>query len=180
MQKFKENDTVETDVTNLALPSLEAIGASLDDFYDNAFACYLLGDVLYDLDRDPLRESIAREVYRASFPAIHDLFTAPGTFEFYLDVFRKIFTDDTDITFTIPAPGKLVITVLAATLEQYTLVAREIVDGAYVYSPIVTSDTNDNIVTQDIAGIKTQAEIDSLIKEISAYGIYTTAVLTTP
>lgn len=178
-QRFKENDVTEPIVTNLFLSVLEELGADRDTFFDNAFLSYLLGDVLFDLNRDPLADVITREVFRASFPAIHDLFTRPGTFEFYLDVFRSVFTADTDIEFTIPGPGQLVIDVSAVTLEQFPILARRIVDDVYIYDNLVTSDTNENIVAQGISGIKTQSEMDGLAAEISAYGIFTTVNLIT-
>lgn len=176
-QRFKENDATEMQVANLFLPTLAALGADRDTFWAEAFACYLLGDSLYDLDRDPLVGVITREVYRTSFPAIHDLFTRPGTFEFYLAVFRSIFTDDTDVEFTIPGPGQLVIDVQAVTSENFFILARRIVDDAYIYENLVTSDLNEPIMAQGFKGPKTESEIRGLISEISAYGVFTTVNL---
>lgn len=179
-QRFKDNDADELIVINLATPSLAALTLDLDAFLAGAFECYLLGDVLYDLVRDPLADVITRPVYRSSFPAIHNLFTAPGTFEFYIDLFKKVFGDDVEIEFVIPSPGVLEINLTEATDEEFNLVAREIVDDVYVYSNLVTSDLNEPIMGVGPKAIKTQAEIDGLIAEVSAYGIYTTATILTP
>lgn len=180
MKPFRENDADEATATAIAMPTLTALGVDRTTMFNECFACYLLGDVLYDLGRDPMSDVITREVYRTSFPAIHDLFTRPGTFEFYLSVFRKIFPDDVDVEFTIPAPGKLEITISSLTLEEFGLLVRQIVDDVYVYSTLVTSDTNDPIVGHGTKGIKTQSEMEGLIVEISAYGVYTTVILETP
>ncbi len=177
MQRFKENDATELAVINLALPTLEVLGVDRDTFLAEAFATWLLGDVLYDENRDPLVDVITREVYRSSYPAIHDLFTRPGTFEFYLDLFRKIYTNDVDVEFEIPSPGVLNIEVSALTIDESYLTAREIVDDAYVYSHLVTSDFNDPIMAVGVRGIKTQNEMDSLMNEISAYGVFTSVNL---
>ncbi len=179
-QRFKENDQTELDIIGLFEPTLLALGADRDSFYADAFNSGFLGNVLFDLGRDPLVDVITREVYSNSFPAIHELFTRPGTFEFYLSVFRKIFTDDTDIQFEIPGPGQLNITVNAITYETFKLLMREIVDDAYVYHPLITSDTSDYVVGQGVKGIKTQSEISALIVEISAYGIFTQVTLVLP
>lgn len=179
-QRFQENSVNEATVIGLALPSLETLGTDHDTLFAEAFACYLLGDVLYDLGRDPLADVITRPVYRTAFPAIHDLFTRPGTFEFYLEVFRKIFTDDVDVEFVIPGPGQLEINVSSLTLEESYIMARQIVDDAYVYHRVVTSDLNEPIMAVGVKGIKTQKEIDGLIVEISAHGVFTTANLVTP
>ena len=181
MQAFKENDTTEARVAATYIPTvLQTLGADRDTMFANCFICYLLGDVLYNLDRDPLVGVITQDVYRSSFPAIHDLFTRPGTFEFYLALFRKIFADDTDIQFTIPGPGQLTITIEAETIEDFNILVRQIVDDAYVNSTLVTSDAQDPILGQGVKGIKTQSQIDGLIAEISMYGIVTVANLVTP
>lgn len=180
MQRFKENDPTESDVYGLFLPSLEALGLDRNSFFTDAYLCTDLGGVLYDLERDPLVNVVSRAVYRDSFPALHDLFTRPGTFEFYLALFRKIFADDADITFTIPGPGQLNINVEAITEQNFNLMARRIESLVYIYEQVITSDTSDKIQVQGIRGIKTQAEMDSLTVEISVYGIFTTITLILP
>ncbi len=178
MQRFKENDTTEPDIIALFMPTLVELGIERDTMFSDCFECFLLGDILYDLVRDPLSGVISREVYRSSFPAIHESFTRPGTFEFYLDCFRKVFTDDVEVEFVIPDPGKLEINITALSLETFYILTRQIVDDAYVYDRLVTSDTNDPIVGRGLRGIKTQEEIDGLVSEISAYGVFTTVTLT--
>lgn len=180
MQKFKENDATESVMTAILMPSLDDVGIAHDDFFADCFNNYFFGDVLYALDRDPMVGVITQEVYRTSFPAIHELFTAPGTFEFYLSVFRKIFSDSVDVEFTIPGPGQLAIDVNALTLDSFNLMTREIVGDVYVYSRLVTSDLNEPILGHGTKGIKTQSEIEGLLSEISAYGVFTTIELETP
>ncbi len=179
MQLFKENDITEPLITGLAMPTLVELGLERDAFFLNAFTCYLLGEVLFDLERDPLASVITREVYRTSFPAIHELFTRPGTFEFYMDVFRKVFTEDVDVEFVIPGPGRLQINITALGFESFYILTRRIVDDAYVYERLVTSDANDPIVGRGTRGIKTQEEIEGLMAEISAYGVFTEVTLIT-
>ncbi len=177
MQRFKENDTTEPDVYNLFNPSLVGLGLEFDAFFAGAFSCYLLGDVLYDLERDPLAGVITRNVYRTSYPTIHDIFTRPSTFEFYLDVFRKVFTDDVEVEFIIPGAGQLEINITALGFESFNILTRRIVDDVYVYETLVTSDLNEPIIGRGTRGIKTQEEIEALVTEISAYGIFTTVTL---
>ncbi len=179
-QRFKENDSTELDIIGLFQPTLDALGADRDAFFADAFISPFLGDVLFTLNRDPLADVITGDVYRDSFPAIHDLFTRPGTFEFYLAVFRKIFTADTDISFEVPGPGQLNITVNAITYETFKLLDREIIADAYQYFPLITSDDNVYILGQGVKGIKTQAEMDGLIVELSAYGVFTQVTLIIP
>ncbi len=180
IQAFKETDTTEAAIQNFLMPVLDILGVDRDTFYSECFESYLFGDVLFDLSRDPLVDVITQEVYRASFPAIHELFTRPGTFEFYISVFRKVFPEDVDIQFEIPDPGKLEITLNALTLAQFYLLTRRIVADVYVYENLVTSGANEKILVRGTSGIKTQSEIEGLVAEISAYGIYTTVTLVTP
>lgn len=177
MQAFKDNDELEAKFKSTALPTLEAIGDELDNFFSGAHEAYPLGDVLYTLSRDPMVGVILEETFRESFTAIHNLFTRPGTFEFYLEVLKTIWGDSADITFTVPAPGKLIITIEALDLELQTFLAREIVDNMYVYHTVVDHD-GDTIVFQGTQGIKTQQEANILIYELAPAGVYTEIDLT--
>lgn len=177
LQRFKENDETEAKVIAVVMPTLETLGEGHDDFWEGANTTYLLGDILYDLDRDPMSGVITRELFRMIFPAIHQIFTRPGTFEFYMTIFRAIWGEDVVITFTVPAPGRLQINAANLPIEPFNLLLREVVDDAYVYSPLVDHN-GDFIMLQDKAGIKNQAEFDALINEISPAGIFTESSLT--
>ncbi len=176
-QPFKLNDEKEEKVRDAALPVLTLLGNERDAFYAGAFEAFPLGGVLFDLRRAPLAGAISRENYIQCFFAIYDLFTRPGTFEFYLALFRAIWGPDVEVEFTIPAPGQLGINISALTVQLYNFVARDIVDNAYVYDEVVDQD-GDNIVFQVNAGIKTQSETDALLRELHPYGIYVTSTLT--
>lgn len=178
MKPFKETDTLEAAVSNTIVPTIDQLETDLDLFFDGAFECFLLGDVLYDLSRDPMAGVITRGIFRTSFFAIHELFTAPGTFEFYLTVFRAIFGDSVDVEFVIPGPGQLEINIDSLETGTFNLLAREIVGGVYEYSQLITSEDGDLIMGQGTQGIKTQYEMDSLINEISMDGIFTVCNLT--
>lgn len=177
-QRFKENDESEAKVISVALPSLNALGIARDEFEVGAFTCFKLGEVLFDLERDPVAGVITREVFIKAFYGIHALFTRPGTFEFYLEMFRAIFGEDVDVEFTVPGPGQLSININSLFLEGFNLVARAVVDGDYEYYPLITSDTGDYILAQGVAGIRTQGEIDALMAEVAPSGIYTICTLT--
>lgn len=171
MQKFKENDALESKVLEILRPFLNILEGERIQFFNEAYTSYPLGDVLFDLDASPLAGSISKAVFRTSYFAIHDLFTRPGTFEFYLEVFKAIFGDDVEIEFEVPEPGKLHINVQALTIIQDFLVARSIVSGAYVYDDLVTHE-GDNIVAQVTQGPKTQSEMDAIMIEIKPQGIW--------
>src|SRR5690606_40936008 len=102
MQAFKETDEKEEKVVATAFPVLDLISNDRTDFFDGAYEAFPLGDVLFDLNRDPLAGVVTREIFRSSFFAIHQLFTRPGTFEFYLDVFRAVWGDGVEVEFSIP------------------------------------------------------------------------------
>lgn len=176
LQRFKTNDATETSMILCAMPTLEDIGDELDAFFEEAYECFLLGDVLFELGRDPMAGVITQETFRSSFPAIHELFTRPGTFEFYLDVIRSIWGSGVDVEFVIPSPGVLQINVLEFDTDSFSLQLREIEDDEYVYSNLIDQD-GDLILVRSPIGIKTQSELDALIAELSVYGVYTTASL---
>jgi hypothetical protein len=177
LQRFKDNDITEAKVIEVAMPTLELIGSNLDDFWQGAFTSYLLGEVLYDLDRDPMSGVISRTIFRQIFPEIHQIFTRPGTFEFYLTIFRAIWGEDVEIEFVVPDEGRLQINASNLPIEEFNLLLREIVSDEYVYSELV-DHAGDFIMLQDKAGIKNQSELDALINEISPAGIFTETTLT--
>lgn len=175
-QKFKLNDELEARVASVFDPILTSLGLERVNFYEGAFTAQPLGEVLLNLKRDPMVGVISDEVYVEAFSAIHELFTRPGTFEFYLQLFRKIWGDNVDVEFTVPDPGVLEINIEAVEAISYRFIARRIVDNAYVYEPVI-DDEGDNIVFQGTIGLKTQDEVDLLMKEISPANIFTTATL---
>lgn len=176
LQPFKENDALEAMIRDCALPTLQELGLQRDAFYEGAYTAYPLGEILYDLVRDPMSGVITREIFTTSFFAIHGLFTRPGTFEFYMQVFRTIFGENVDVEFTVPAPGKLLINTSVLDTESFNILARRVEDGAYVYYNLVTSD-GDLIVGLGAKGIKTQGEVNALMFEISVAGVWTVCTL---
>ncbi len=132
--------------------------------------CYVLGDVLYTLNAHPLASVLTQNIFRISFVAITQFFTKPGTFEFYLAVFRAIWGSDVGVEFVIPFPGKLIINIDAASITDYFLQARLIESGVYVFYDMVTTDAGDSIIVRDSSGIKTQAEVDKMMRELNPRG----------
>lgn len=175
-QAFKDSSALESRVAQTFETIQNKLSLDRDAFYAGAYTAEPLGDVFQNLNADPLARVLSPEVYRSSFPAIHDLFTRPGTFEYYLAVFRKIFGSNVVVEFTIPSPGVLDINVEAAELQLADFLAREIVDDEYVYHEVIDQDGN-NLVFQGLFGIKTQPEMDLLINELAPSIIFTTATL---
>lgn len=176
MQDFNSNDDLEKRIRNLIVPILSVYNSEKTVFFDEAYESYRLGDILYDLDASPLAGNISKDIFRTSYFAIHQLYTRPGTFEFYLDVFRALFGDDVDVEFVIPAPGKLLINIDVLSIQLVNLQARRIEDGAYVYYDLVT-ETGDNIVAQVTQGPRTQSEIDAIMIELKPQGIWVETTL---
>lgn len=177
LQRFKENDEIETKMIATTMPSLNTLGTDRDTMFNEAFLAYPLGDVLYDLGRDPIVGIIPKAIYRTSFPEIHQMFTRPGTFEFYLDLFRAIYGDDVEIVFAVPEPGLLTINVEALDIYSFDFVAREVVEDEYEYNPIITQD-DEFLQFLDTTGLKNQAEIDALLNELTPHGITVVTTLT--
>ena len=179
LQPFKETDETEAKFTAAALPALEDLGGERDTFYADAFEAFPLGDVLYELERDPMVGVITPEIFRSSFFAIHELFTRPGTFEFYLEVFRAIWGEAVDVEFVVPAPGKLLINIAELAPTTFNLMVRRIVSDVYVYEALKTTTALDQIVIQDVQGTKNETEVDALINEIAPGGIWIVSTLET-
>lgn len=176
LQLFSRTDLDEPKWRDSWLPILAAIDFDLQEFYDNAFYSWLLGGILWDEKRSPLATVINRDAFVQAFGAIHNALNNPGTFEYYLEIFRVIWGNDVEVDFEVPAPGKLLINIEAQSVALYNFVARNIVDNVYVFDEVVT-DEGDNIVFQTEIGVKTQSEVDALMRELKPTHIWTEATL---
>lgn len=176
-QYFK-GDSEELKFYNSTLTVFDSLSLQRDEFFDDAYACYILGELLYDNGLSPLSNAIDRNIFRTSFESIVESFVEVATFEAYISVFEKIFGTGVDITFTIPAAGKLEIDIIASDVELTDFVSREIVDDAYVFSIIQTQDEVDTLVFQSIQGFTSQYELEQMLFEMVPAGVYTEITLT--
>lgn len=176
-QQYFKGDDQELKFFAAGNPIATNLSAQLDQFFDGAYASFVLGELLYDTGRSPLANAIPREIFRESFAKIFDSFLLAGSFESYLTVFRNIFGEDVDVTFTVPAPGKLNIDIVAAGTALYDFIARIIVENEYQFDTII-DDEDDTIVFQAIKGFESQYELEQMLFEMVPAGIYTEITLT--
>lgn len=176
MQFFK-GDPTELKYFNSGRTVLELLSAQKTEFYNECYGCFVLGELLYDNDYAPLSNAIPREIFRESFATLFESFLQAGSFESYLTVFKNIFGDNVEVTFTVPAPGKLNIDIVATGLQTYGLTVREIIDDAYDYFTLV-DDVGDRIVLQAVKGFESQYELEQMLFEMVPAGIYTEITLT--
>lgn len=176
MQYFK-GDATELKFYNSGAEILQNLNFEKENFFDEAYACFVLGELLYDSNRSPLANAIPRDIFREAFSTIFDAFLVAGSFESYMTVFRNIFGEAIEVTFTVPAPGKLNIDIVAPGTELYDFVARYISDNEFVTDEVV-DDQDDNIAFQAIKGFESQYELEQMLFEMVPAGIYTEITLT--
>lgn len=176
MQFFK-GDSEELKYYESGRTILESLSSQKTEFFDEAYGCFVLGELLYDNNFAPLSNAIPREIFRESFATLFESFLAAGSFESYITVFQNVFGNDVEITFTVPAPGKLNIDIVAAGLETYGMTIREIIDDAYEYFTLI-DDEGDRIVLQAVKGFESQYELEQMLFEMVPAGIYTEITLT--
>jgi hypothetical protein len=176
MQYFKGDDR-EKQFYQSGRPAFAQASTDKDLFFGDAYHTFALGDMLHDSKRAPLTNAIVKSIFRESFAEIFQAFAESGNFESYLTVFRKIFGDDVDVTFTVPDPGKLEIDIIAQGLELSELLGREIVSEEYQFFGI-TDDEENQIMVQGIKGFETQYEVEQMLFELVPAGIATTITLT--
>ncbi len=186
MQYFKGDD-LEIQMDAVAQEICDLISLQKDLFFEDAYNCASLGDLIYENNWSPLANAIDQTIYRSSFPEIFEAFIAGGSFESYLTVFRKIFGDNVTVLFNAdnlttpdspPGPGKLNIEITAAGNELSDFLARRIVSEAYVYDEVVDHD-GANIVFQTVKGFQTQYELDQMLFEMVPAGIFTQITFST-
>jgi len=180
MQKFKGDD-LEQKFIDSGSPIFDLMSATLDEFFDGAYDDGMLGDLLHESDRSPLANAIRLEIFRLCFNTVYEQFRYSGSFDSYLIVFSKIFGDTVDVTFTVPAPGKLQIDIIADQLEEFHFIARNIDNNMYLYDDVIWyDDTPDqgNIVFQTIKGFHSQYELEQMLFEMVPDGVFTEISLT--
>lgn len=176
MQYFKGDDT-EKKFYNAGEPTLSGLSLNKDEFLAGAYKAGPLGDLLYETGRSPLANAISQDIFRLAFSEIFESFIKVGTFEAYLTVFSKIFGTEADISFVVPAPGRLQINILADGVELSDFIARYISDNAYYFDEIIDFD-GDNIAFQTIKGFQSQYELEQMLFEMVPAGIFTEISLT--
>lgn len=180
VQYFKGDDN-EKKFDASAQTILAALSNQLDEFFAGAYRCKPLGDLLWENNRAPLAKAIKQEVFRDAFAEIFDAFLVAGTFESYISVFKKIFGEAVEVTFTVPGPGILDIDIVADGFEASNFIARHIEGADYVYDNVVylDGDGTDNIVFQTVKGFTAQYELEQMLKEMVPIGISTHITLST-
>ena len=176
-QYFKGEDATELKFDAAGSPLLNGLLEQKQDFFDEAYLCYVLGEVLWDNNLAPLARAIPREIFRVSYASIFESFRFAGTFDSYIEVFKAIFGDDVEITFTVPAPGKLNIDIVATGVELEFFAARRIESIAYVYDDILTQD-DEHILFRSIKGFESEYELNRMLYEMVPDGIFTNISLT--
>ncbi len=177
MQRFKQSDRTEIKVTDCFSPMTELVENMRSEFFEGAYTSYGLGEALFNIGADPMARSTSKDTYLESYPAFHELFKKPGTFDFFLGVFQSIWGADVVVEFSVPTAGHLLINIEALESRQDNFVARSIVDNAYVYDNMV-DELGNNLMFQAVTGVKTQQEVDTMMTELAVQGIFTETTLT--
>lgn len=177
MAQYYKGDEPELKFYNSIQPTLAIHSTYKNEFELEAFSCFVLGEILFDNQLSSLTNAIPREIYRETYAQLFEVFRLGGTFESFIDVFKRIFGDDVVVDFTVPAPGKLLIDIEAAGLQLSPWVAKSISGDAFIFDNIV-DDEGDNIVFQGIKGFETQEEVETMLFQLVSAGIYTEITLT--
>lgn len=176
IQRFKETDELESTVTSVFTPSIDAFEADLEAFFDNIYTIRPLGEILYANKENPLVNVVPEEVFVTSFPTIFEFFKHPLGYESWLSLLRNIFGEEVEIEFQVPEPGVLLINIGALVIENEDALARTIEDSHYVYDEIITQPGGDNLAFQVPQGL-TQQQLDALINSLPIFGVSVQATL---
>lgn len=177
MPQFFKGDALEQKFYNAGKDICDQLSLERDEFFEDAFNCFILGEVLYDTKRSPLVNAIPRDIFRESFSALFNSFVYAGSFESYLDVFKKIFGDEVLVTFAVPNPGHLQINITTDNVILFDAVARRIENNQYIFDNLITQD-GDQIVFQTIKGFQSEYELKQMLFEMVPDGIHCEITLT--
>ena len=176
MTQYFKGDELEIKFFESAKQIFDDLSLQKDLFLDDAYDCQAFGDIIYNNNLSPLANAINSLVFRESFNEVFSQFELSGSFESYIEVFKKVFGDDVGITFTVPSEGRLQIDIEAEDVILFDAVARRIVSDAYVFDEIIDYE-NDNLAFQSLKGFQTQYELEQMLFELVPNGIFTEITL---
>ncbi len=177
MTKFFKGDALEIQMYESANPIVTTVENYINEFYEDVYGSVPMGEFLYDEERVPLTNAIKRDVFIRSFKQIFEAWQFSGSFQSYMTVFEKIFGEDVEVEFTVPAAGKLEIDITATGIQEIQFQARVIEDNAFVYYDMI-DDEGDFIVFTTVLGFETQQELETMLFTMVPAGIFTTVTLT--
>jgi hypothetical protein len=143
----------------------------LDEFFEGAFdnAVFLL--MLYDEGRMPFSDRIPREAFISFLIECIANVNFIGSYESYIFLITRIFGAGSSVFFEETAPGVLTLTASATNTIDYDFVVREVIDGEYVVSELVT-ELDEQLIFAGFPGIESEAELNQLLSEFVPAGIY--------
>jgi hypothetical protein len=171
MQYFK-NDEIEKKIVNVGQKIFSAIQNDCLLFFNNAYDSWKLGEVLYDEKTTDFHISIKRDIFKKSFNQIFEKWRVVGNFESYITVFKKIFGDNSEITFERISPAHLKINIQTTNNNVSEFLVRKIEDEVVEDNLLITSDTADTIMFQDVLGIENFEEVQAILNSLNPAGIY--------
>lgn len=176
MQYFKGDD-IEKKYVESGKQVMDLQSAQKDAFFSDAYNCQELGQILYDSGRAPLANAIPEQIFRETFAEVFNSFQMAGSFESYLSIFRKIFGEQVDVTFTIADYGHLQIDIESSGNENFPAIVRQIESNEYVLYNLI-DDEDDNIVFTGVKGFESQYDLEQMLKEFVPAGIFSEITLT--
>lgn len=174
-QYFKGDD-IEMRMDAAGKPAFDITNAALDAFFadqGNATPFLLM---LYDSGRMPFSDRVPRDSFPAFFREALARFPFTGTFEAYIFILEAIFGQGSGVLFEVPAPGKLEISVNAASSLEFGWQAFEQDGDSQVISDM-TDHLGNFITFAGVSGIDSEYELKMLLSEIIPAGIYAEVVL---
>ena len=78
MSQYFKGDVQELKFYNSGDPVLSGFTMQKNDFWADAYNCYILGEMIWDSARSPLANAIPRAIFRKSFSTIFDSFLLAG------------------------------------------------------------------------------------------------------
>ena len=176
MTQYFKGDATEIKFDEGLKDTLDTLSAQKTLFFEDAYDCQAFGDIIFSNNLAPLANAISQEIFRDAFNEVFQNFEVAGSFESYIAVFKKIFGDDVDIEFVIPASGRLQINITSTDVVLYDFVGRYIENNEYIFDEIIDYE-GDNIALQTIKGFQTEYELEQMLRELVPVGIFTEITL---
>ena len=180
MQKFKDTE-LENKIIDSVKPVFDLINVNQNSFFEDAYFCQKMGELIYDNALIPNLRAFQRNVFIRAFHEIFEAWSFCGTFETYIEVFKKIFGESALIEFTVPAKGHVQINIETSELETIKLEYKEIEGFTFRYGDILVRDEHGNeepLLVRFPLGIETQQELEAIIFSMRPAGVYTEISLT--
>lgn len=170
MTQFVDKSEEELKFWRVFNTMLEQTKTDISEYYDTAYKCKTLGNILYDEKLMPIYKILPKKTFLKAYSAIVEAQKNFGSIDSYLKILYAIFGGNAEIVVSKEDPLHIKIVVTAYPQELFNWKVRN------EAKHIITKDGK-NIIFKQLLGGVTNRELMQILKSITKAGTFIEFVL---